>query len=53
MATMKVSRRNRDALAAIASGELGGVSLDEALRVLIFEHEVMTGTARSRPGSPG
>jgi hypothetical protein len=31
--------RDRDALARIAATELGGVSLDEALRVVVFEHQ--------------
>jgi hypothetical protein len=44
--TMKVTATTRDALAAIAQQELGGVSLDEALKVLIFEHRVMTAYAR-------
>jgi hypothetical protein len=39
--TIKVSPRNRDALAAIARDELGGVSLDDALRVLLFQHRTM------------
>ena len=37
--TMRVTPKNRDALAKIAADELGGVSLDEALRVLVFEHD--------------
>ncbi|MDQ1646394.1 MAG: hypothetical protein QOJ50_2578 [Cryptosporangiaceae bacterium] len=43
---MKVTATTRDALAAIAQQELGGVSLEEALKVLIFEHRVMTAYAR-------
>jgi hypothetical protein len=34
---MRVTPENRDALARIAATELGGVSLDEALRVVLFE----------------
>ncbi|MDA8262196.1 MAG: hypothetical protein M0Z47_05120 [Actinomycetota bacterium] len=37
---------NRDALAQIASTELGGVSLDEALRVVLFEHRSRAALAR-------
>jgi hypothetical protein len=37
--TMKVSVRNRDRLAAIASSELGGGTLDSALEMLLLEHE--------------
>lgn len=36
---MRVTSANRDALARIATDELGGVSLDEALGVVLFEHE--------------
>ncbi len=36
--SMRVTLENRDALARIAATELGGVSLDEALRVVLFEH---------------
>lgn len=35
---MTAEDRDRDALARIAATELGGVSLDEALRVAVFEH---------------
>lgn len=37
--SMRVDARNRDTLARIATTELGGVSLDEALRIVLFEHE--------------
>jgi hypothetical protein len=37
--SMRVDASNRDALARIAATELGGVSLDEALRIVLFEHE--------------
>jgi hypothetical protein len=43
---MRVSPANRDALAKIAADELGGVSLDDALRVLVFEHESRVGLSR-------
>ena len=43
---MRVTPENRDALERIAAGELGGVSLDEALRVVIFEHLSRTALAR-------
>jgi hypothetical protein len=39
---MRVTTENRDALAQIAGGELGGVSLDEALRIVLFEHQTRT-----------
>lgn len=35
---MRVTPGNRDALARVAETELGGVSLDEALRILLPEH---------------
>ncbi len=44
--SMRVTRENRDALARIAAGELGGVSLDEALRVVLFEHQSRVALAR-------
>lgn len=37
--SMRVNSGNRDTLARIAATEMGGVSLDEALRILLFEHE--------------
>lgn len=37
--SIRVSARNRDALARLASDEFGGVSLDKALRIVLFEHE--------------
>lgn len=36
--SLRVTTTNRDALARVAADELGGVTLDEALRVLLFEH---------------
>lgn len=44
--SMRVSAANRDALARIASDELGGVSLDEALRIVLFEHQTQAALAR-------
>ena len=44
--SMRVTQENRDALARIATAELGGVSLDEALRVLVFEHDSRIALAR-------
>jgi hypothetical protein len=44
--TMKITTRNRDRLAAIASSELNGASLDSALEVLLFEHESFVALAR-------
>jgi len=43
---MRVTPENRDALARIAASELGGVSLDEALRVVLFEHDSRAALAR-------
>jgi hypothetical protein len=47
--TMKISTQNRDRLAAIASSELNGASLDSALEVLLFEHESFAALARLSP----
>jgi hypothetical protein len=44
--SMRVTPENRDALARIAVAELGGVSLDEALKVVLFEHESHAALAR-------
>lgn len=44
--SMRVSAETRDALARIASDDLGGVSLDEALRVVLFEHRTAAALAR-------
>jgi len=44
--SMRVTAENRDALARIAATELGGVSLDEALRVVLFEHLSRAALAR-------
>lgn len=44
--SMRVAIENRDALARIATSELGGVSLDEALRVVLFEHQTRAALAR-------
>lgn len=43
---MRVDAAHRDALARIAATELGGVSLDEALRIVLFEHETRVALAR-------
>lgn len=37
--SMRITVENRDALALIAATEMGGASLDEALRVVLFEHQ--------------
>lgn len=37
--SMRLTHENRDALARIAAEELGGVSMDEALRIVLFEHQ--------------
>lgn len=44
--SMRVTVANRDALARIAETELGGVSLDEALRIVLFEHLTQAALAR-------
>ena len=44
--SMRVSADTRDALARIAADDLGGVSLDEALRVVLFEHRTAAALAR-------
>lgn len=43
---MRLTRENRDSLARIAATELGGASLDEALRVVLFEHQSRVALAR-------
>lgn len=43
---MRVSTTTRDVLAAIAESELGGVGLDEALRIVLFEHRSRAAVAR-------
>lgn len=43
---MRVTARNRDVLARIAADEFGGVSLDEALRIVLFEHETRLALTR-------
>lgn len=44
--SIRVTPENRDSLARIAATELGGVSLDEALRVVLFEHRSLVALAR-------
>lgn len=44
--SMRVRVANRDALARIAAVELGGVTLDEALAVVLFEHQSRVALAR-------
>ena len=44
--SIRVTSENRDSLARIAATELGGVSLDEALRVVLFEHRSRVALAR-------
>lgn len=43
--TIRVSVESRDALAHVAS-EMKGASLDEALRVILFEHQSRAALAR-------
>jgi hypothetical protein len=44
--TMRVSVPTRDELARIAEDEFGGVSLDEALQIVLFEHRSVAAVAR-------
>ena len=44
--SMRVDAATRDAISQIAAEELGGVSMDEALRVLVFEHRTRTAFTR-------
>jgi hypothetical protein len=44
--TMRVSGETRDALARIAENDLGGVSLDEALRIVLFEYQTSVALMR-------
>lgn len=44
--SMRISTDNRDALARIAEDELGGISLDEALAILLFEHQTVVALNR-------
>lgn len=44
--SMRIDAENRDALARIAETELGGASLDEALRIVLFEHQTRAALAR-------
>lgn len=43
--SIRVEQTTRDELARIA-GDLGGVSLDEALRVVLFRHRTMAAVER-------
>lgn len=53
--SIRVSPENRDVLARIAATELGGVTLDEALRVVLFEHQSRNALTRlaADPGASG
>lgn len=44
--SMRIAQENRDRLARIAESELGGASLDDAVSVLLFEHESRRALAR-------
>lgn len=44
--SLRATSGNRDALAQIAVTELGGASLDEALRVVLVEHQSRAAVAR-------
>lgn len=45
-ASIRVDSERADALARIAAEDLGGVTIDEALRVLIFEHRTRAAFGR-------
>jgi hypothetical protein len=45
---MRIDQAHRDALARITAEELGGASLDDAVRLLLFQHETIK--AVSPPG---
>ena len=47
-ASVRISEANRDRLARVASDELGGATLDDALGVLLYEHE----SRRRSPADP-
>lgn len=44
--TISVSRQTRDQLASIAEREMPGATMDEALRVILFQHETSLAVAR-------
>jgi hypothetical protein len=44
--TVRVSVPTRDELARVAEDEFGGVSLDEALQIVLFEHRSAVAVAR-------
>ncbi|MBA3293171.1 MAG: hypothetical protein H0T40_05380 [Geodermatophilaceae bacterium] len=44
--SIRVAADTRDALARIAATELGGASLDEALRIILFEHQTRIALSR-------
>lgn len=44
--SIRVTQETRDALAGIAADEMGGVSMDEALRSVLFEHRSRLALAR-------
>lgn len=44
--SMRIAQENRDRLARIAETELHGGSLDDALSMLLFEHESRRALAR-------
>ncbi|WP_020522932.1 hypothetical protein [Catelliglobosispora koreensis] len=43
--SIRVDQTSRDALAKIANDEMGGVSMDDALKVLLFEHASLAAIA--------
>jgi hypothetical protein len=44
--TISVSRETRDQLARIAEDELHGVSMDQALKIILFQHQSARDIAR-------
>ncbi len=44
--SIRIDQANRDALARIAADELGGASLDDVIRLLLFQHETIKAVSR-------
>jgi hypothetical protein len=43
--SISVSKETRDHLARIAQGEMRGASMDEALKIILFQHETTRAVA--------
>ena len=50
--SLRVSAETRDRLARVAAEDMGGSSIEEALRALLFEHESMKAIARLEADRP-